>query len=137
MWWCVDRPDLSYARHEARTFEQVAAARSRAQAAGTVADRDRAETELAAGTIRLVALAEQYPDLRADEIFRSLHDKLVDVEGALQSARRYYNAVVRDLNTLIRVFPASVIARLLRFARREFFQLEAGEAAVPAVTLES
>ena len=125
-----------YAGHEARTLEQVTEARARAQAAGSVAERDRAETDLATGTVRLVALAEQYPALRADELFRSLHDQLVDVEGALQSARRYYNAVVRDMNTLIRVFPANLVARPFRFAPRDFFQLEPGEAGLPSVNLE-
>jgi LemA protein len=87
--------------------------------------------------VQLIALAESYPDLKADEMFRSLHDNLVEVEDTLQSARRYYNAVVRDLNTAMKVFPASLVARGLDFAPYEFFELdEPHQAAVPAVSIE-
>ncbi|MHC4767452.1 MAG: LemA family protein [Planctomycetota bacterium] len=126
-----------YARHEASTLQETAAARGRALEARSVSDRSRAESELARGTVQLVALAEGYPDLKADEMFRSLHDNLVEVEDTLQSARRYYNAVVRDLNTAMKVFPASLVARGLGFAPCEFFELDGPQqAAVPAVSLE-
>ncbi|MHC4100110.1 MAG: LemA family protein [Planctomycetota bacterium] len=126
-----------YARHEAATLQETVEARGKAQAARSVSDRSRAESELGRGTVQLFALAESYPDLKADAMFRSLHDNLVEVEGALQAARRYYNAVVRDLNTAMKVFPASLVARGLRFAPYEFFELdEPGQAAVPAVSLE-
>jgi LemA protein len=126
-----------YARHEASTLQETVEARGRALEAQSVNDRGRAESDLARGTVQLVALAESYPDLKADEMFRSLHDDLVEVEDALQSARRYYNAVVRDLNTAMKVFPASLVARGLGFAPYEFFELdEPRQGAVPAVSLE-
>jgi LemA protein len=104
-----------YARHEASTLQETAAARGRALEARSVSDRSRAESELARGTVQLVALAEGYPDLKADEMFRSLHDNLVEVE----------------------VFPASLVARGLGFAPCEFFELDGPQqAAVPAVSLE-
>ena len=112
-------------------------ARGRALSARSVPDRGRAESDLSHRTVQLVALAEDYPDLKADELFRSLHDDLVEVENALQSARRYYNAVVRDLNTAMKVFPAVLVARPLRFEPCDFFELDdEREAAVPAVDLE-
>jgi LemA protein len=126
-----------YARHEASTLQETVEARGRALDARSVGERGRAESELGRGTVRLFALAESYPDLKADEMFRSLHDNLVEVEGALQSARRYYNAVVRDLNTAMKIFPASLVARGLGFTPYEFFELEdPGEAAAPGVSLE-
>lgn len=126
-----------YATHEASTLERTVKARGQALEARSVDDRSRAESQLTRGTVQLVALAERYPDLKADEMFRSLHDDLVEVEDHLQSARRYYNAVVRDLNTTMKLFPASLVARLLRFTPYEFFELEQpAEAAVPAVSLE-
>ncbi len=126
-----------YARHEASTLQETVEARGRAREARSVNDRGRAESDLARGTVRLVALAESYPELKADEMFRSLHDNLVEVEGSLQSARRYYNAVVRDLDTAMKVFPASLVARGLGFAPYEFFELESPQqAGVPAVSIE-
>ncbi|MHC4219501.1 MAG: LemA family protein [Planctomycetota bacterium] len=125
-----------YARHEATTLQETVAARGRARDAQRVSARGQAEGELGRGTVQLIALAERYPDLKADELYRSLHDDLVEVEGALQSARRYYNAVVRDLNTAMKVFPASLVARGLGFEPYEFFELEdPQEAAAPTVSL--
>jgi LemA protein len=126
-----------YARHEASTLQETVEARGRALEARSVGQRGRAESHLGRQALRLFALAERYPDLQADEMFRSLHDNLVEVEGAIQSARRYYNAVVRDLNTAMKVFPALLVARGLGFEPYEFFELEeAEEAAVPAVSLK-
>jgi LemA protein len=83
---------------------------------------------------RLLALAEAYPDLKAGSSFLELQRSLVDIEDHLQNARRYYNAVVRDLNTRIEQFPANLIAGPLGFHREEFFGLaDASEAAVPEV----
>jgi LemA protein len=122
-------PDLvetvkGYAEHEASTLQRTIEARERARAARSVGERGRAESDVGRGTVQLVALAERYPELKADELFRMLSDNLVTIEDALQSARRYYNAVVRDLNTAMHVFPASLVARGLGFAPYEFFQLE-------------
>lgn len=126
-----------YAGHERETLRRTAEARGRALEADFVPERSRAETELGRETAQLFAVAERYPDLKADELFRSLHDDLVEVEGSLQSARRYYNAVVRDLNTAMKVFPALLVARMLHFEPYDFFELEQdSEANVPATNLE-
>ena len=82
----------------------------------------------------MFALAEAYPDLKASEGFQNLHKSLEDLEDAVQNARRYYNAVVRDLNTRVQSVPDVFVARLFNFQEREFFELEdRAEAAVPKV----
>src|SRR5262245_8735582 len=126
-----------YAAHEAGTLEATVAARGRAQAAGgDIAQRSAAESELGGSVGRLIALSEAYPNLKADELFRTLQLNLVEVEDHLQAARRYYNAVVRDLNTAIAQFPASIIAGITGAKPRQFFQLESqSEAVVPQVQL--
>jgi LemA protein len=93
-----------YAGHEQKTFEQVTRLRTQAQAASALADRARAEGELTQGLRGLFAVAENYPQLRAAENFLALQQSLTEVEEALQNARRYYNAVVRDLNTAVQSF---------------------------------
>jgi LemA protein len=85
---------------------------------------------------RLFALAEAYPDLKADQNFVSLHRSLVEIEDGVQSARRYYNAVVRDLNTQIQRFPAVLVARATGFRERSFFQVEDDERDAPQVDLQ-
>jgi LemA protein len=126
-----------YATHESRTLEETVAARSRAQQAERPAARAGAEAQVSRQVVQLFALAEAYPDLKASEMFRSLHDQLVEVEDHLQSARRYYNAVVRDYNTLLTQFPHRLAAAAFRFQPREFFELEsAAEAAAPIVKLK-
>ncbi len=125
-----------YAAHESRTLEDVVRARSEAQRPESPAARGAAESALQARSHRLIALAEAYPDLKADESFRSLHERLVEVEDALQAARRYYNAVVRDLNTLIAQFPSAMVASVFRRKPREFFELEdERESAAPEVRI--
>lgn len=127
-----------YAAHERGTLEEVVRARGEAEEAqeAGAATRGAKEAELGQGVARLVALVEAYPDLKADEMFASLHRELVDIEDALQSARRYYNAVVRDLNTKIAQFPSSVVAMLTGFKSMEYFEIdEAGERAVPRVEM--
>ena len=126
-----------YAAHERGTLEEVVRARGeaeRAEGAGA-ATRGAKEGELAHGVSRLVALVEAYPDLKADEMFASLHRELVQVEDALQSARRYYNAVVRDLNTKIAQFPSSAVATLTGFRRMEYFEIEGEERGAPRVEM--
>ena len=128
-----------YATHERTTLEEITRARADAEGArraGAPGGSGAAESHLSHGIGRLFALAEAYPDLRASDGFRQLHQSLVDVEDKLQNARRYYNAVVRDLNTRIQSFPDLIVAGLFRFEEREFFELDsAAEAAVPRVDL--
>jgi LemA protein len=126
-----------YAGHEKQTLEAVVTARNRAMSAATPATKAEAEGLLAQSLKSLFALAEAYPQLRAVESFTQLQGSLNQIEEAVQSARRYYNAVVRDLNTKIQEFPSNVIANFFRFEPREFFEIaEAMERAVPKVTFD-
>jgi LemA protein len=123
-----------HAGYERSTLEGVVNARNRALEASGPAARAEAEDPVAGSLRRIFAIAEAYPDLRATASFRELQLTLSDVEDHLQNARRYYNAVVRDLNTRIAQFPSSVVAGLLRFRPREFFGLDdTSERAVPQV----
>ena len=124
-----------YAGHERQTLEAVINARNRAvssQGAGP-AERGQAEGVLAGALRGLFALAESYPQLRAAENFGQLQSTLAQIEEAVQSARRYYNAVVRDLNTRIQQFPSTLIAGMFGFRTREFFEVPDTEKAVPQV----
>src|SRR5689334_25165215 len=124
-----------YAGHERQTLEAVVNARSRAvsvQSAGP-AERGEAEGTLTTALRGLFALAESYPQLRAAENFGQLQATLAQIEEAVQNARRYYNAVVRDLNTRIQQFPSNIVAGMFGFRTREFFEIPAGQGEVPQV----
>ena len=118
-----------YAAHEQRVFTQVTEARSRAMQATSPKEKEAAEGMLTGTLKSLFAIAENYPQLRANENFMGLQQSLTQVEEALQGARRYYNAVVRDYNTKRSVFPNQLVASLGGFAPKEFFQLDAAEEA--------
>ena len=124
-----------YASHERQTLEAVVNARNRAVSAQGAGPAERAQAEGAlTGALRgLFALAEAYPQLRAAENFGQLQGTLAQIEEAVQSARRYYNAVVRDLNTRIQQFPSNTIASMFGFKTREFFEIADTERAVPQV----
>jgi LemA protein len=112
----------------------VIEARNAAIAARGPGEQQRAEQQLGASLGQLFALAEAYPALRAVESFRALQDDLGRIEEALQNARRYYNAVVRDLNTAIVQFPSNLVAGAFGIRSRPFFELgDRAEAAVPRV----
>jgi LemA protein len=124
-----------YAAHEKGTFEAVTNARNRAMTATGPADKAAAENMLTGALKSLFALAEAYPQLRAIESFTSLQKSLSDIEDNVQNARRYYNAVVRDLNTKILQFPTNIIAGMLGFKQREFFEVSsAAEREAPKVS---
>ena len=112
-----------YATHESSAFENVTKARSAAMGAGTLADKAGAENTLAGALKSVFAIAEAYPDLKANQNFLALQSELSDTENKIQSARRFYNANVRDLNTKIEVFPSNVIAKSFGFTKMEFFDL--------------
>ncbi len=128
-----------YAAHERTTLDEVTTARSRAESARDAAgpeEAGRAESALSGRVRGLFALAEAYPDLKASDRFLDLQRSLAEVENDIQNARRYYNAVVRDLNTRIQSVPDVLLARPLGFKEREFFELkDASEAAAPRVDL--
>ena len=123
-----------YAAHEKGTFENVARYRSAAMSATSVEERGQAEGMLTQALRGLLAVAEAYPQLQASEQFKSLQNSLSELEDALQNSRRYYNAVVRDLNTKIQSFPTNIIAGMFNFHLRQFFEItEPTERNVPAV----
>ncbi len=126
-----------YAGHEKQTFEAVVEARNRAMAAQGPAEKGPAEGQLAQALGSLFALAEGYPELRAVENFLQLQGTLSEIEEALQNARRYYNAVVRDLNTAIEQFPSNLVAGLFGFTLADFFRIEAAEREAPRLDLDS
>ncbi|MGH7432021.1 MAG: LemA family protein [Candidatus Methylomirabilales bacterium] len=127
-----------YASHERKTLEDLVNARNRAMSAQGPAAKGEAEGMLTQALKSLFALAEAYPQLRAVESFTQLQGSLNQIEDAVQNARRYYNAVVRDLNTRIAQFPSNLIADFFAFRPREFFELTAAaEREVPRVSFET
>jgi LemA protein len=113
-----------YATHEKGTFENIAKYRSAAMSATSPADRAAAEGQLTNALRGLLAVAENYPQLRASEEFTQLQTQLSQTEDAIQNSRRYYNAVVRDLNTKIQSFPTNILAGMFGFQTRQFFEVE-------------
>jgi LemA protein len=127
-----------YAGHEKGTLEAVINARNRAMTATSPGDKAQAENMLSGALKSLFALSEAYPQLRAIESFTSLQTSLTQIEDAVQNARRYYNAVVRDLNTKIQQFPSSIFANMLGFKQREFFEVSApAEREAPKVSFSA
>jgi LemA protein len=116
-----------YASHEKEVFEQVTLARAKAIDASSPGAQAVAEEGLKGALKSLFAVVENYPELKANENFMQLQQTLADVEDAVQRARVYYNAVVRDLNTSIQVFPRRIIANLFGFKEREFYMLPGRE----------
>lgn len=112
-----------YASHEKDTLEAVIEARNRAVSASGPAEQAEAENMLTGTLKSLFALSEAYPQLRAVESFTRLQESLDEIEGAIQNARRYYNAVVRDYNTKVEQFPSVLVANAFRFQKEEFFEL--------------
>ena len=128
-----------YAGHESEVLTSVVDARSAAMGAPSspaeLTQRGEKEAGLASALRGIFLLVEDYPALKADTNFLALHRSLVEIEDALQSARRYHNAVVRDLNTLRQSFPASLVGRAAAIAEGQFFQLDDEQRAVPAIDL--
>ena len=115
-----------YAKHEKDTFENVTQARAAMANANGVAETAAADNMLTEALKSLFAVAEAYPDLKANTNFLELQRELVDTEDKIQAARRFYNAAVREFNTKVQVFPTVLFARILGFSEREFFELEEG-----------
>jgi len=116
-----------YAAHERGALEAVVKARGAAVAARTPESRAEAEGQLSQALRGLFALAESYPDLKATANFQSLQASLAEIEEAIQNARRYFNAVVRDLNTVIQEFPSNLVAGFFQFRAHAFFELDRPE----------
>jgi LemA protein len=112
-----------YATHEKGTFEDIAKFRSMAMQATAPADKAAAENQLTGALKSLFAVAENYPELKASTEFTQLQNSLNEVEDTIQNARRYYNAVVRDLNTKIQSFPTNLLAGMFGFQQKQFFEV--------------
>ena len=113
-----------YASHEKETFENVTKARSQAQNATSVEGKQAAENQLNKSLINLFAVAEQYPELKANENFLSLQNELSVVESDIEKSRRYYNGTTRDYNILIDSFPSNIIAGITKFTKAVFFEID-------------
>jgi len=113
-----------YAAHERETFERVTAARANAEAAAGVAGQADAENAVSTGLRQLLAVAENYPDLKANQNFLALQEELTGTESKIAYARQYYNEQVRLLNTAIESFPSSILAKLAHYEPREFFDID-------------
>lgn len=118
-----------YAAHEAGTFEKITDARSKAMNAGSLEEKGAAENMLTGALKSLFAVAEAYPDLKANQNFLELQRELSDTENKIQAARRFYNTNVRDLNILVDSFPSKIVAGIFHFTKMEFFELGDTEAA--------
>ena len=126
-----------YAAHERGVLEQITQLRGAARAlpGDDVAGRAQAEGALSVALGKLLAVAENYPDLKASTNFLQLQQQLSDLENELQMARRYYNGAVRNLNVLVQSFPGNLVAGVAGFAPREYFEAPDGDRAVPQVDL--
>lgn len=121
-----------YAAHEKGTLEAVTNARAAAASAGTVEQKVQAENALSGALRQLFAVAEAYPDLKANQNFLSLQSELADIENKLAAARRFFNNAVAEYNAAIQQFPAALIAGATGFSERTFFDVGADRAAVAA-----
>ncbi len=113
-----------YATHEKGTFEEVTRARAAAQTASTPDERAKAEGQISALLGKIVAVAEAYPELKANTNFLELQRELANTEEQINLARRYYNGAVRNYNTAIQTVPSNIIAGLTRFVQAEYFEIE-------------
>ena len=118
-----------YAAHERGTLEAVVQARQTAVSAATPAEQAAAENQLTGALRQVFALAEAYPDLKANQNFLQLQAELADLENKIAAARRFFNNAAAEFNSSIEQFPAVLFARSLGFSHREFFEIEAGERA--------
>jgi LemA protein len=113
-----------YASHESGVFEKVTQARTAAMSAGTLDDKLKQENQLSGALKSLFAVAEAYPELKANQNFMQLQSDLTDTEDKIQAARRFYNGNVRDYNTKIQQFPGNIFASMFGFTKREFFGID-------------
>lgn len=122
-----------YAAHEERIFTEVTRARENLLGAGSLADKAEADAELTGALSRLLAIAENYPELKADANFRQLSDELAGTENRIAVSRMDYNNSVQSFNTKIRRFPTAIIAKLFNFTAKDYFQAQAEAQGVPPV----
>ncbi|HSX39736.1 MAG TPA: LemA family protein [Candidatus Saccharimonadales bacterium] len=113
-----------YASHEKQVFQEVTDARVKALNASSTYDKGVADNGVRDALVKILAVAENYPELRASENFLKLQQELTDTENKIEAARRFYNGNVRNLNTQLEVFPNNLLAAILNFKKRDFFQLD-------------
>ena len=116
-----------YATHESEAFENVTKARAQAMGAQNIVDKGKTENMLSSALKSVFAVAEAYPDLKANQNFLSLQSELSDTENKIQASRRFYNGNVRDLNIAVDSFPSNVISNIFHFVKMELFALDEGE----------
>ncbi len=117
-----------YGRHEQKLLSDVTRTRSQTISAEGVKAKESTENALSQALGRLFAVAEEYPDIKADTLYRKLQDELTEIEDHLQMARRYYNGSVREYNIRVESFPDNVVASVFGFAAADFFELETATA---------
>lgn len=118
-----------YATHETEVFENVTKARAQAMGAQNIIDKSKSENMLASALKSVIAVAEAYPELKANQNFLSLQTELSDTENKIQAARRFYNSNVRDLNIAVDSFPSNLVAKAFHFVKMELFTLDESDAA--------
>ena len=127
-----------YASHEDKLFRDIAELRAKSISGGTVGEQSAVGQAMSAALGRLFAIAEAYPELKADANFRDLQDKLAGIEDEIQMSRRYYNGAVRNLNTMVESFPTNIIANQFQFQKAEFFEIgDAAAREVPKVDFKT
>ncbi len=125
-----------YAKHESDIFIQIAEARSRLGGAKSVSESAEASNELDAALSRLLVVVENYPQLKADASFMNLQDELAGTENRLAVARKNYNEAVKQFNTGIRMFPASIVAGSMGMEKKDYFQIEESARTAPKVSFD-
>ena len=125
-----------YATHESDVFDNVTKARAQAMGAQNIVDKGKTENMLASALKSVFAVAEAYPDLKANQNFLSLQTELSDTENKIQAARRFYNGNVRDLNIKIDSFPSNLISGMFHFVKMELFTLDEGDIAAKPVEVK-
>ena len=127
-----------YASHEDKVFRDIAELRAKSIAGGSVNEQSVVGQAMSQALGRLFAIAEAYPELKADANFRDLQEKLSGIEDEIQLSRRYYNGSVRNLNTLIESFPSNAVANFFRFTKSEFFEIgDAAQRETPKVDFKA
>ena len=127
-----------YAAHEDKLFRDIAELRAKSISGGSVAEQSAVGQAMSQALGRLFAIAEAYPELKADANFRDLQDKLSGIEDEIQLSRRYYNGAVRNLNTMIESFPSNIVANGFKFEKAEFFEIgDAAAREVPKVDFKT
>ena len=123
-----------YATHERATLDSVTRARAAAMGANTIQEKEVAEKNLSQAMMNLNAVAEQYPDLKANTNFLQLQGELSALEGDIEKSRRYYNGTVRENNILVDTFPSNILANMFKFTKSTFFELDnVAERVVPSI----